>query len=555
MSRLWSPAGGVPDRPPPFGVWVGDPGPAGRSTDRPAAALEGLAPGRPRWRRSAALVLVAGILATAMVAGSVVAVVDRLGASTPPRPGPLAAPTLSSLNAAIGRGEVFLGGLYKPLGRAGAVQSEHYALPIRVRFGAQGPWVLLGQGDGGPCAPGNCPSATRIRTLATTYDTEAYELTFATPARPDGLRLRADIDWAAGGGRYEVRVGVLAFDDLSAPAEVWLDDVRLGSFQPGPAAGQPVLRRRFPVGDVRHLRSLRYTVRHATQLAWMHAISRDDTTRSTALARFMLAAGFVPGRDLRAAIFGRGRDAPPDFSYRHEPFLDAYGDCRLNPPASPRAYPYRSKACVADVRPYLMAARHDTLLPAIEALQALNRGESPDSRYRDQSAFLPMATTSASHTADVLERRFDRLGFGIPRCTPWACDTKRASALRTFAFGMLETTLGYRSGELTRRPYADAVANLALSVQIGDDGVLRAADRVLYRPALRGGFLSYWDRDRRYLRPSGIAQSVADRFNMPPEYLGVRPTDSETGFDAYAFLILYRCARYQVGCKLVSATP
>jgi len=554
MSRLWSPAGGVPDRPPPFGVWVGDPAPAVPAPVHRRRPFP--APERPRWRRSAALVLVAGTLATAMVAGSVVAVVDRLGAATPPRPRPLAAPSLSSLNAAIARGEVFLGGLYKPLGRAGAVQSEHYGLPIRVRFGTQGPWVLLGQGDGSPCPPGSCPSATRIRTLASTYDSEAYELTSATPARADGLRLRADVDWDAGGDRYEVRVAVLGFDAPAAPAEVWLDDVRLGSFRPGPAAaGQPAVARRFPVRDVGHLRSLRYTVRHATQLAWMHAVSRDDTARATALARFMLAAGFVPGRDLRAAIFGRGRDTPTDFGYRHEPFLDAYGDCSLDPPATPRAYPYRSKACVADVRPYLLAARHDTLLPAIEALQALNRGESPDSRYRDQSALLPMATTSASRTADALERRFDRLGFGIPRCTPWACDTKRASALRTFAFGMLEATLGYRGGELARRPYADAVANLALSVQIGDDGVLRAADRVLYRPALRGGFLSYWDRDRRYLRPNGIAQSVADRFNMPPEYLGVRPTDSETGFDAYAFLVLYRCARYQVGCKLVGATP
>jgi hypothetical protein len=554
MSRLWSPASGVPDGPPPFGVWVGAPAPARRTwaSDRPAPAP---AADRPRWRRSAALVLVAGTLATTMVAGSVVAVVDRLGAATPPRLRPLAAPSLSSLNAAIAHGEVFLGGLYKPLGRAGAVQSEHYGLPIRVRFGDQGPWVLLGQGDGSPCTPGNCPSATRIRTLATTYDTEAYELTFATPARPDGLRLRADVDWDAGGGRYQVRVGVLAFDGPSAPAEVWLDDVRLGTFQPGAAAaGQPSLRRRFGVRDVSHLRSLRYTVRHATQLAWMHAVSRDDTASSTALARFMLSAGFVPGRDLRAAIFGRGRDTPTDFGYRHQPFLDAYGDCRLDPPATPRAYPYRSKACVADVRPYLAAARHDTLLPAIEALQALNRGEAPDSRYKDQSSFLPFATTSASRTADVLEGRFDRLGFGIPRCTPWGCDGDRASALRTFAFGMLETMLSYRGGELARRPYADAVANLALSVQVGDDGVLRTADRVLYRPALRGGFLSYWDRDRRYLRPSGIAQSLADRFNMPPEYLGVRPTDSETGFDAYAFLVQYRCARYQVGCKLLGAT-
>jgi hypothetical protein len=349
-------------------------------------------------------------------------------------------------------------------------------------------------------------------------------------------------------------VSAVAFDDPAAEAEVWLDDVRLGTFQAGPgAAAQPALRRSFPAGEVGHLRSFRYTVRHATQLAWLHAVSREDDRRANALARFMLAAGFVPGRDLRAAIFGRGRDAPRDFSYRHEPFLDAYGDCRLEPPATSRAYPYRSKACVADVRPYLLAARHDTLLPTIEALQALNRGESPDSSYRDQSALLPLATTSPNRTADELERRFDKLGFGIPRCTPLGCDRERASALRTFAFGMLETVLGYRGGEIGRRPYADAVAGLALSVQIGDDGVVRTADRVAYRPALRGGFLSYWNRDRRYLKPGGVAQAVADRFNMPPEYLGLRPTDSEAGFDAYAFLVLYRCARYEVGCKLVGA--
>ena len=581
MSRLWSPAGGVPDHPPPFGVWVGEPGPAvipapphdppGDQLDGPGTAPAAVPPapllripgsaaprapaGEPAlWRRSLALLLVAGTLATTVVAGSVVAVVDRLGASAPPRPGPVAAPSLATLNAAIARGEAFLDGLYKPLGPAGAVQSEYYGLPIRVRFPGHRRWVLLGQTDPVGCPASDCPPPTRIRSLESSYDSEAYELTFATPTTPEGLRLRAEVDWAAGGGRYRVGVTVLAFDDPATTAEVWLDDLRLGSFQPGPLApGQPALRRSFPAREVSHLRSFRFTIRHATQLAWLHAVSREDEPRTAALARFMLAAGFVPGQDLRAAIFGRGRDAPRDFSYRHEPFLDAYGDCQLEPPASPMAYPYRSKACLGDVQPYLLAARHDTLLPAIEALQALNRGEAPDSSYRDQSALLPMVTTSASRTADELEARFDRLGFGIPRCTPLGCDRERASALRTFTFGMLETVLGYSSGQVGRRQYADAVANLALRVQIGDDGVVRAADRVAYRPALRGGFLSYWDSDRRYLKPSGIVQAVADRFNMPPEYLGLRPTDSETGFDAYAFLALYRCARYQVGCRLVGA--
>jgi hypothetical protein len=549
MSRLWSPAGGVPDGPPPFGVWVGDPAPAGGLPVPPQR------PAPQRRRRSAVLLLVAGTLATAMVAGAVVNMVDRLGASNPPPPGPGVAPSLGSLNAAIARAESFLDGLYKPLGRIGAVQSEYYGLPIRVRFPGYGRWVLLGQVEGVGCQAGDCPEPTRIRTLASSYASESYELTFATPATPEGLRLRAKVDWVAGGGsRYRVSVAVVAFEDRSTAAEIWLGDALLGTVTPGAADGaQPPLRRSFPVREVGHLRSFRYTVRHATQLAWLHAVSREDKARSDALARFMLKAGFVPGQDLRAAIFGRGRDAPRDFSYRHEPFLDAYGDCELDPPATPTAYPYRSKACLADVRPYLLAARHDTLLPAIEALQALNRGEAPDSAYRDQSALLPMATTSASRTADVLERRFDRLGFGIPRCTPLGCDKDRASALRTFTFGMLETVLGYNGGEVDRRPYADAVAHLALSVQVGDDGVVRAADRVAYRPALRGGFLSYWNSDRRYLKPTGLVQAVADRFNMPAEYLGLRPTDSETSFDAYAFLALYRCARYQVGCRLVGA--
>jgi hypothetical protein len=544
MSGLWSPA--TPDRKPAFGVWVGEPAPAAREPPDRA----------PLWRRSVAMLAVAGMLASAVIVGSIVAMVDRLGSATPPRPPALAAPSLASLDAAIARSETFLDGLYKPLGAAGAVQSEHYGLPVRVRFPHYGRWVLLGQGATDRCQAASCPALTRITSLGSSYDLEAYELQYATPAMADGLRLRVRADWGAAPGRYRVSVSVAAFNDQATSAEVWLDDVRLGTLSPRPPGGvHPRLGRSFAVGDVAHLRSFRYTVRHASQLAWMYAVSRKDEARQSALARFMLNAGFVPGQDLRAAIFGSGRDAPRDFSYRHEPFLDAYGDCELDPPATPRAYPYRSKACLADVQPYLLAARHDTLLPTIEALQALNRGEAPDRRYRDQSAMLPLATTSASETADELERRFDRLGFGIPRCTPLGCDRERASALRTFTFGMLETVLGYRGGELHRRAYADAVAHLALAVQIGQDGVVRSADRAAYRPALRGGFLSYWDRDRHYLRPSGITQAVVDRFNMPPEYLGLKPTDSETSFDAYAFLVLYRCAKYRAGCELTGARP
>src|SRR4029453_7873271 len=93
-------------------------------------------------------------------------------------------------------------------------------------------WVLLGQADPVGCPAADCPPPTRIRSVESTYDTEAYELTFATPTTPEGLRLRAEVDWAAGGGRYRVSVTALAFDDPATGAEVSVDD-------PPPRPGPP----------------------------------------------------------------------------------------------------------------------------------------------------------------------------------------------------------------------------------------------------------------------------------------------------------------------------
>src|SRR4029453_14630833 len=112
-----------------------------------------------------------------------------------------------------GRGELSLGGCQKPLGAAGAVQSEHYALPIRVRYPGYRRWVLLGQADPGACPGADCPAPTRIRSLESSYAGEAYELTFATPARAGGLRLRAARDRGGGPGRSQGGGTALAFDD------------------------------------------------------------------------------------------------------------------------------------------------------------------------------------------------------------------------------------------------------------------------------------------------------------------------------------------------------
>jgi hypothetical protein len=461
----------------------------------------------------------------------------------------LIAPSLTELNRAVARAERYLDGLYKPLGELGAVQSEYYGLPIRVYFPRYRRWVLAGQTRSERCRPADCPSVTRITRLESSYAAEAYELTFASPATADGLRLRVRVDWNAGRGRHLVTVTAAELLDRSLDsAEVWLGDARIGSF-PARAGGAAAQARAFAGSDLGHLRSFRFTVRHATQQAWLYARVRRARPRADALARFMSRAGFQPGLDLRVTLFGQGGQYPADLGYRHEALIDAYLDCRLRPPATPLAYPYRSKACLLDARPYLWMTRHDTFLPTLEAIGALQRDGSPSRRYVDHAGFLPGRTTTASATADRLEQAFDRLGFGIPRCSPVGCDRGRASGLRTFAFGALETLLGYGYGELDRRAYADTAARLAVSIQVGDDALVRSGAReVAYRPPLRGGFYTYWNRQLRFDRPDGVVQGTVDRLGMPPEYLGLVAADSETTFDAWAFLVLYRCVKYGAGC-------
>ena len=95
------------------------------------------------------------------------------------------------------RGELFLGRLYKPLGRAGAVQSEHYGLPIlsvhapcllvTQRVWSPDPWQRLRRSaelaetlgrasDGSPVVPKGWPPRYAIRRIAWHVLDHAWEI-------------------------------------------------------------------------------------------------------------------------------------------------------------------------------------------------------------------------------------------------------------------------------------------------------------------------------------------------------------------------------------------
>jgi hypothetical protein len=265
------------------------------------------------------------------------------------------------------------------------------------------------------------------------------------------------------------------------------------------------------------------------------------------LAAFLSANGFRPGVDLRAAIFGQGQRLPGDLPFVTAGPDDAYADCDHLPAATPTAYPYTSKVCLLGVDTFLLAGRRDPFLQSTEALQTLTGYADPAHRY----PFLIAASLQGAtpeQTADHLQQLWGQVGYGIPACTPLGCDTARASGLRTFGFGSLESLLGYRYGQSSRRGYADAVAAQAVAAQVGADGVIRAAGHTWVRPAQAGAFPVYWNAKAQFVPTSGLAESANDMLSMPREYAGAVASDSETTFDGYAFLVTYRCARFGVGC-------
>ncbi|UKA62126.1 hypothetical protein [Arthrobacter sp. FW306-04-A] len=494
-------------------------------------------PGRhrkPPSRRSRAAFIAAALLILSSVPGSIAE------ASQPSPPGP----SLQQVNAAIDLAQAYLDGLYKPLPDGQAVQSEDYGLPLRVYFPGYDRWELLGQGHAGDCLP-KCSGASSITPGSSDTTTETFTVSFATPSTPDALRIAVALDWAAAPGRFSVTVSDPQMTDTQTSAELWLDDVPLGTYSSGSSTA-PVVRS-FPTADRSLLRSLRYTVRHATQEAYLYGVLRGDSVRAGRLAAFLRANDFAPGVDLRATIFGAGQQLPGDLPFVSSGPDNVYADCDHLPAAGTTAYPYTSKICLLGVDTFLLAGRGDPFLQTTQALQTLTKYRDPQHEYPVLIS-LGLQGGTPTETADHLEQLWTKLGYGLPACTPLGCESGRASGLRTFVFGSLEATLGYQYGQVSRQRYADAVAADAIAVQVGSSGTIKAADGTWVRPMQRGGFPVYWDAGHRFVPTTGLVQSLNDMLSMPPEYAGAVVSDSETTFDGFAFLVTYRCARFAVGC-------
>lgn len=480
-----------------------------------------------------------------IVLGALLVPVLVAGHTANPTPPSVPGPSLPEVNASIALAEGYIDGLYKRLPDDQAVQSETYGLPLRVYFPAQDQWVLLGEGRAGDCLP-QCSGATSIKPGVSSETTESYTVGFTAPSQQETFRVTVAVDWAAAPQQFSVMLEDPQLAGSGATAQLWLGNELLATYDSGGSTA-PV-QRTFPTTDRTLLSSFRYTVRHATQEAYLYASQRGDAVRARQLAGFLRSNGFQPGLDIRATVFGAGKDLPDGLPFVASGDEDVYADCDHALPERPGSYPYSSKVCLMGVAAFLLAGRGDAFLQSTQALQTLSKYDDPNHAYPFLVS-LGMNGATPDGTATHLEQLWDTTGYGIPSCTPLACETSRVSGLRTFLFGTLEANLGYRHGQTARQRYADAVAAGAIAAQVGASGTIRKDDgKTLVRPVQAGAFPIFWDTNHRFVPTTGLTQVATEMLSMPPEYAGVAASNSETTLDGYAFLVNYRCVRFAVGC-------
>lgn len=298
-----------------------------------------------------------------------------------------------------------------------------------------------------------------------------------------------------------------------------------------------------PLEERQLFRSHRFTVRHATNDAEQYAVYQGQRAAARRMGATARQAGFPYGRDIYASMWGgsgRWDDQSPFTAH-------AYADCSKPMKADGTTYNYRSKTCSVPDRAYVWLSSFDPLVRMLQGLHVLGRHRDPGRRYDD-----PEHTRVSVRTELPRWEAMYRRQGGIPRCSPISCDSTWSSGIRTAVFGALETEMGYRFDDPVSRSYADRAATMILASQIKAPGLLRMAYGTFYRPLMAGGFMIAWRPGMLIGFSPKISAKAVDEtvsaLSMPQEYVGYVVSNGESAMAAYAFLVRYRCLKYDVGC-------
>lgn len=307
------------------------------------------------------------------------------------------------------------------------------------------------------------------------------------------------------------------------------------------------------------LPAMRYTYRHATALARYIYHMQGRATQATYLWNSLSDEGFW--NDLYAPLFGDNTALDPGWFFSN----DAYKEC--NDPAvgtshtpypwgvypsvagrSVEYYPYESKVCVIGRAAYIALSRLDYLVPALQAIHVLNKYGNADYAYTGP---LGLSTTPRKVARSLEKNGWNGHGIKI-----YLKDGSYSSGVRTNAFLVLESLLGYKYGDTTSQGYADAAAVVLAGTQWGtsDAGLYRgetADNGLVLRPNQIGGQMIGWKigagQYQPYaLPPLNFLSDIVDYFSMPPESLTLSATNAEATGTYLQALRVYMRYKYNV---------
>jgi hypothetical protein len=210
-------------------------------------------------------------------------------------------------------------------------------------------------------------------------------------------------------------------------------------------------------------RSIRYTERHSTQLGYEWYLANGNYSKATELSNELVYEGYQLHKDLYTPLFGTDKSLADNYQYQSG-LNGVYSDCyKKSSTSTSDSYQYHSKVCTVGVDFYIWISKNkDWLAQTLWAIHLLNKYGSPDTQYYDGNTWW-----SPREVARFLETKWiNNVGIQSPY------DATLASSVRTAAFGVLETILGYHYGDAVSRTFADISTRALQLAQAKGEGII-----------------------------------------------------------------------------------
>jgi len=316
--------------------------------------------------------------------------------------------------------------------------------------------------------------------------------------------------------------------DSAYTIDVYVGTLKIGTL---PGSWIAVIRCDVPepvygIDSWTRLHSLRYTIRHGSQMSEQTYQVFDDHWSGYYLEKAISAYGFT--KDIYDPLWGlsdyySSKDFfDPDLMYRDcfiydelpEGFSDTDGGF----------YPYKSKVS-ADPYLYTSMSRKDPLLACLLALHVYDKYGSPyaeDEYGNNMLEYLRYGYWIGGTFYYPAEHYWD--GHGIKYWYDYY------TGIRLAVFLAAESVLGYDWGNSKSQELADQAASIALQIQLTEPQFETSDAGIVTRPQHMGGYMAAYQPGSTYvyaIPPKDLTRKLVDMWGMEPETKDIIPTNQE----------------------------